>query len=538
MKYLKKYWLIILLIVITIIRFLMTYNLPSYYLKNLGLDDNLMIELANNIFNKNYLGNYSNITLVKGFIFPIFLTLSRILSISYSSILTILYIIACIFFTNSIKEIIKNKKILVLMYIVLLFNPISYSIELFQRLYRNSLSLIQILFFFSFIIRIIKNNNIKKNILNYIFLGITTGIMYLTREDNIWCMIILIFLFFYKFIKNKNYKSFLVNLIPIITLYLILNIASFINYKYYGIYTYNELANSSFKDCYIKIQEIKDDKKINKVSITKDSLHKLADVSKYFDISHEEIDDLYNKLKDLETGEINNGNIIWYFRHLIYSNKRFKTGREANIYFKNLSNEIDELFKSKKLEKEFAIKSVFINTPSLNDLKLLPSDLIEIIKYSSSYQNVKTMSQDELNKLPNIFYDNDNKTYYTFYRDYHNAENIVENNIKSFEIIRIIYKYFTIIFSIISIIIYLLNIKKLFKEKEFFTTIILISYLIILLGVTYTNTTGFYAIRYYYLGNIYILQNIFIILNLEGVNYERFRINNINALFKRRKNNR
>lgn len=537
MKYLKKYWLLILLIILTIIRFLMSYNLPTFYIKNLGLDDYLMINLANNISTGNYLGNYSNLTLVKGFIFPIFLSISKYLNISYATSLTILYIFACLFFTNSLKGIIKNKKILILLYLILLFNPLSYSMELFQRLYRNSLSLIELLFFFSFIILNLKENNKKKIIIYSLLLGIITSIMYLTREDNIWCIVILILLFIYKFLNNKNIKSFLINLTPIITLYLLLNIISFINYKYYGVYTYNELSNSSFKDCYVKVQEIKDSKKINQVSITKESLLNLAKVSKKFKVSEKEINRLYVQLADIETGEFNNATIIWYFRHLIYANQRFKTGYDANLYFKELSREIDELFESGKLEKEFAINSVFMNTPTFNDLKMIPSNLLKMIKYSSSYDNVGTLSLNALKKLPNAKYDFENKTYYVYYRDYNNTENMLSKNIKNFEIIRLFYKYFTIIFSIISLIIYLMNLKNFKDKKYYLLSLILISYLIILFGVCYTHTTAFNGMRYYYLGNIYLLQSIFIILNLEGVLNERSRINNFITMFKRRKNN-
>ena len=538
MKFIKKNYLLILLIILTIFRFYISYNLPNYYFKNLGYDDTLMFELANNIYNGNYLGNYSSITLIKGFIFPLFISLFKLINLPFSLGITILYIVSCLFFTNSLKGIIKNNYLKIL-YLLLLFNPISYSMELFQRLYRNSLSIIETLFFFSFIIRIIKTDNLKKNIINYLLLGITTSIMYLTREDNIWCMIILILLFLYKFLKNnKTIKSFFYNLSPIIILFILLNIVSFINYKYYGLYTYNELSNSSFKDAYIKIQQIKDTKKINRVSITKESLQNLADVSKVFDITREDIDKFYENLADKDTNEINNAHIIWYLRHLIYSKKKFENAYDANLYFKNLANEIDELFKEGKLEKEFVIKSVFINTPSLNDLKIIPSNLLKIIEYTSSYKNVRSISLNELKQIPIIKYEENNNTYYTYYKDYNDTENLITKNIKSFEFIRIFYQYFTIIFSFICVIIYFINIKKIFNKNMFITTLILITYSIIILGVTITNTTGFHAIRYYYLGNVYILQTIFIILNLNGVKYERFRVNNFITLFKRRKNNR
>ena len=56
-------------------------------------------------------------------------------------------------------------------------------------------------------------------------------------------------------------KSFLLSLLPIIGIIINLNIVSLINYHYYGIYTYNEINSSEFSKAYLKIQEIKDEKK-------------------------------------------------------------------------------------------------------------------------------------------------------------------------------------------------------------------------------------------------------------------------------------
>lgn len=531
MKFIKKHWFISLIIVFTIIRFLISYHLPTFYIKNLGYDDGLMIRELNSLLNGNYLGNYNNLILTKGIIYPLFMTIIKICNFNYSTILTLLYILSCMFFCKSLNCFVKSKKYMLIIYIILLFNPISYSSELFQRLYRNSLSIIELLFFLSFVIRIIYND--KKSIFNYCSLGFITSIMFLTREDNIWTLVIMLILFIYKIYKNNKIKNILYNLIPLGVLIINLNIISFINYQYYGVYTYNELLKSNFKDCYVKILEIKDDKKIDKVAITKNSLYKLSDISSKFDITKEELDRFYES-NDLDNGEINNGKIIWYLRNLFYVKNQFLKGDTANKYFKELSEEIDHLFKIGKLEKEFVIPSVLINTPTLNEMKEMPINIIKAIIYTSTYQNVKTFSESDLKQLDKINYDKDLLSYQIEFNDYHHTENMVDNNFKFIEIIRIIYKYFTIILSLVGIFIFIKNIK--IKDKmNLLIAITLIIYLIILFGVVYTHTTAFYAIRYYYLGNIYILQSIFILLNLGRV-YEK-KINNINAMFKRGKNN-
>lgn len=508
MKKYRKF--VIILGIIVLIRFLISYSLPSFYIKNLIYDDNLMIYQLINLLSGKYLANYGDYTLIKGVIFPFFLYIVRSLNISYSSILTLLYILGCTYFIKPLDKIIKNKKILTIIYIFILFNPISFSSELFQRLYRNSLSSIELLFFLGTIVRLfLSNHTIKKDIVNYILLGIILSIMYMTREDNIWTIVIIGLLIIYKLIKTKNYKIMLLGSIPFILLYLNLNIVSLINYKHYGIYTYNEIQKSSFKDTYKKILEIKDDKELDQVSIPKTTIYKLAEI-KEFGIPKKRIDGYYKVLAN-KNGEIYNGNIIWYFRQVVFKDQNLDTGKKADKYFKKLSKAIDNA----KLEKEFTFPSILLNRPTKNNIKQLPKSVVDITWYITSYKDVKTLTE-----LKDFKYNKEVKAYTIEHKNSHTTANIVKVNDKDYEMIRLIYMILSIVLSPISLIIYIMNIRK--KDNvNLISTIIFISYLVILAGVSYTNVTAFPTKRYLCLGNLYILQTIFICLNIYRItNFE------------------
>lgn len=506
--FIKKHWFIILIIIISLIRFFFSCNLPSFYITNLKYDDKLMINQMISITNGEYLGNYSNVTLVKGVIFPLLLSLIRLAKTSYSVIFTLLYILSSLYFTLSCKKITNNKIILIITYIVLLFNPLTYSSELFQRLYVNTISIPELLIFLGLLIRILYDK--KNNILNYILLGIISGIMLITRNDNIWIYIVLIILFIIKIYKNININKIIINLIPIVTIFIIMTVFSSINYMYYKTFTYNELENSSFKDAYNSMLKIKNNNTNDKVSITKDTLLELSEKSPVFNISKEIIEAGYKNSDDFEYDD---GNMIWFFRFLVYSTQNFKDGKEANDYFKNLHDDIERLFKENKLEKRNTLPTLYTTSLSLNNIKKIPSALYEAIIYTSTYQNVKTYPIDMIKNDIRFMYSKNYNSYTLAYYDYRYAENIIKDNSYPHEIIRIIYKYLTCILSIISLIVYIINIKK--KDNlNTLTHLILLIYLIILGGVVYTDISAFHAIRYRYLSNVYILQSIFIILNL------------------------
>lgn len=506
----KKHWFITAIILLSIIRFLFTYKLPSFYIFCMGYDDALMMRNLKNLILGNYLGGYGKRTLIKGPMFAFVLFIIRIYKLSYSSAFTLLYIIACIYLIYSLKYIIKNKKYLIIIFAILLFNPVTYSQDLFQRLYRNSISIIELLFFLGTVIRILFGK--KDKTYKYIGFGIILSIMFLTREDNLWTYPVIAFIILYKFVKNKSIKTLIKSGIPILVLVMSLNLISFINYKHYGIYTYNEIQKSEFHNTYKKILQIKDNEKIDQVSIPKSTFYKLAENAKTFNLSKKEIDGYYRIYAD-RNGEINNGNIIWYFRDMIYCKNKFITAKQSENYYKKLGVEIDKLFEKGVLEKEFTMPSTFMAVPTKNELKILPKNIIKTITYTSTYEDIKTLTNTK-----NYKYDEKLKTYYFNYYDYHHTVNIVKKNPLKYEIIRQFYKWFTIVFSILAILIYFKNIKK-FDEISIVSHILMVCYLLIVGGVAYTHTTAFHAIRPLYLGNVYILQSIFI-----GVNLYRLKI--------------
>lgn len=505
-SYFKEHWFILLIILFSLVRFILTFNLKSFYLENLLYDDGLMIRNYSFLKMGKYLGaNYFKTTLVKGPLFSILMFVISLYKVNYASIFTVLYILVSLFVMFSLKDIIKNKKYLLLIYVVLLFNPATYSQDLFQRLYRNSITITEFLFFFGVVIRVLFND--KNKILNYSLLGLSLSFMFLTREDNLWVYPILLFIVLYTFIKNKSIKTILINSIPFIILIGILNLVSLVNYKHYGIYTYNEIQKSEFHNTYKKILQIKDKEKIDNVAIPRSTLYMLADNAKSFNFTKEEIDDYYKQLK-LEDEEIYNGNIIWYLRDIIYCHNKFMSGKESEKYYKKLGKEIDKLFLNGTFKKEFIMPSVFMDVPTKEDIYKIPKNLLYAVWYTASYKDIKTLTDTS-----EYEFDRKSNSYHFVYKDYHNTINIVKHNSLRFEIIRIIYKYITIIFGIISIIIYFKNIIK-FDNISVISHILMVIYILIIGGVVYTHTTSFHAIRPLYLGILYIVQTLFILINM------------------------
>jgi hypothetical protein len=172
MKYRKT--ILAILIILTIIKIVITALLPMFINSTYCYDDVLMMNMASSLIDGNWLGNYSEVILTKGIFYPLFIAILSIINIPYLLGLTLFYTFSTVLFCYAIKDIFKNKIYIYIIYILLLFEPISYSLDTFQRIYRNSIGtslILLILGSFFLLFKYQKNNN-KKAILWSIISGI------------------------------------------------------------------------------------------------------------------------------------------------------------------------------------------------------------------------------------------------------------------------------------------------------------------------------------------------------------------------------
>ena len=66
LNFLKKHWFIIIILFLSLIRFLFTYKLPTFFLSSSAYDDALMINYYDCLVAGKYLGLFNKKTLIKG----------------------------------------------------------------------------------------------------------------------------------------------------------------------------------------------------------------------------------------------------------------------------------------------------------------------------------------------------------------------------------------------------------------------------------------------------------------------------------------
>lgn len=545
----KKHWLVMVLILLLIVKLAIVQVQPTSAKYNMIYDDQLMVEQANSIVSGNWLGEYNSKTLTKGVFMPLFIVLMYILHIPFLMGKEIFYGIACIVFILVISKKVKSKVALMVMYIVILLNPVEYSEEL-CRVYRDGIYTSLILYLVSFLLAIFINRKEegRMQVKYFIGLGISFSATYLCREETIWLLPGIVIIILATVIPNYFNKKILLYLIPIAITIILTNTVCLLNYKYYGVYTLNEYWGEAFKSAYGALLRVKPEEEKQRVPITRETMNRLYELSPKFaelkEFLEGEDGDNWRNIGIRVEGEMTGAYVQWALMDAVESLGYYETATKAEEYYMELADEINRLCDDgiieSRTDKKIVSNSCYFK---LQDLLNVITKMPETIKYQYTLQDVNMMV---INPGEIMGLEDGKETFEKITRQpivtmghYFQGNN--STKIKIIETIEKIYEYinpYLFYVSIVIAIIYVLsNIKRL---KEIYEELIILVVLTSLYAsrifvITFTKEMMFEeALNTSYLASIYSIQYLFGIITIiflikdirRRINERRSRINN------------
>lgn len=560
----KQYRFIIILIILLLIKIIIVQVQPLNAKYSMKYDDQLMVEIADNIVNGKWLGEYNSKTLIKGVFTPLFISITYFLHIPFLIGKEIFYGISCLVFILILKNKIKNEIILILVYIVILFNPIEYSNDI-SRVYRDGIymSLIMYVLAFSIGIFLSRKENIKNQIKYFIGMGFSISATYLCREENIWLfpyLIIMLGATLLPIIIDKNSKNkknrIAVYIIPIMIFFITVNIICMLNYKYYGVYTLNQYWGKPFKSAYGALTRVEPNEKKERVPVNKDTLQtlyqyspKLAELQEFFESVEGKRWEMCGEKID---EEINGGYFHWALMQAVESKGYYQNAKMADNYYKELGKEINDLCDNKTIKSKGNKR--ISNTCYFNfqDIWKVVTKIPKTIKYQYRLSKVEiTVSnpgsvvrlenekekRNQMEKMTN----QEIKTVTHYINKWNNIR------LKILDFIKDLYAcfnkyliYISILLFIFFIIINIRDLKRIYEE-----TIILISLLSLYMSrifvITFSSEMMFKeALNVSYLSCIYNIQFLFSLLAIiffvqtvrRKYNERKNKINNTNSSIK------
>lgn len=397
----RKIYFIILGIAI-FLRIAMTSRLTPSIFADMQHDDLWLVERANSILNGHWLGEYNQYTLLKGVFSPLFLAFSYIVGMDYMEMCTYVYVISCIIFLIAVSKLISKERycVKIALFIILLYNPISYAQQTFQRIYRNGMSQWQVLLIFSATIAIIYelDNGVKKIVPWIVIDGIALWSYVNTREDGAWVLIFAVCsavaTYLVYAIQQKKFMcvKYAWVFAPLIILILGNIAVKVVNYSYYGVWEQNDRTQGYFAAVMGDLYQIKaGDEKYAKdnniyINIYYEALEKAYKVSPTMESIKPNLEQSITAWDGIDTirgdGELETDHLLFALRDAVKASGYYSDGKETEQFYKQIHQELSNGFREGALEKRGI--SITGNSVPLK-FSMLPNIFVE------SWNSLKTV---------------------------------------------------------------------------------------------------------------------------------------------------
>ena len=501
---------------------------PSY-----RSDDHLMIMMARNILRGNWLGTYGYGTLMKGSFYPLLLSAVHLSGISFLSVLDLLNSAAALYFTLNLKPLLRRRRWLLILFAVLVFNPVNAAELTFERIYRCSITNLQVLFLFGSVIGayLDEKDRFGRQSARALFCGFVLWSAWNTREDTVWVLPFVlvagIVMLARRLKKNRNRLRILCAVILFLAPYLVLmggNAAvAAINMQYYGLPVRNE-ASAGFGKMIKTMYSIKNAEYIEHVSVSAEKMERMYAASPTLSRIRPELTqsiqqaDANNDLSKND-GEVEDGWFYWCVRRALENSGIAKTLPEADAFYRQVSQELEEAIRNpaNQLETQWVMPSALMSPWQEGYLERLPAYIARAFVYTAGF--------DEVSATPRIVAPDVEGMSYLFEgitgnASVHSGEPFVSDYRRIFinraDAVTSVYRSANPLIAAASVILYLLQlIAALIRKKKeeipwlLITMGIGLSVLVLMIGIAYTEMTAFIAIRYTYISGGYGLMLAF-----------------------------
>lgn len=371
----KGHKLLLAFLAAALVKQILVINVPICASPGTPCDDELMRDWAFSIAGMDWLGDFDAYTFLKEPGFAIFLGVCYRLHIPYIFAVTLCYSVACMIFSTALRKIFSSGKCVLLIYLFLLFHPISYCSSVLQKVYRNGLGLILTLCVFGGLLHMyftVCGEKPWRFLFWSAFSGLSLGYLWITKGDTAWALpfvvvicLVMLGMLLVKRRSLRNLPRYLCLAFPFLGVLLCVKGVSFMHTQRYGIPSLEYYATVMDEVSHIR-QEGADEK----VPLTRKQLKELYQISPTLAgvqecLEHEmDVHNAYDT--NPEDGEVEAGWLGWTLVRAFYDAGMYEDSGTANLFFKNLHEDLEAAFADGRLERTEASvgKKYHIDTPA------------------------------------------------------------------------------------------------------------------------------------------------------------------------------
>lgn len=252
-----------IVLVLALFRIWISYN-TSLFANTLHMhDEAALMNMTENLLSGNWLGEYSQFTMLKGITYSLFCAFCSITKIPYTIWLPLVLVFAAFMFVRAIRKILPYKYVEHLLFLFLIYSPITFEHTVVQTLYRNALTVPLVLIVFAGFLGIyfhVEDDKMRVMAVWSVLAGIGLLFFWNLREDAVWivpfvvaCSLGSVILAVQNFRNaRKTLKKFLKTtgliILPFIVAFAGCCVICEINEQHYGVFALNDRTYTAFDD--------------------------------------------------------------------------------------------------------------------------------------------------------------------------------------------------------------------------------------------------------------------------------------------------
>ena len=337
---------------------------PLWALAHARHDDLLFIQLANHLVQFHWLGPYDNLTLAKGPFYPMWIACIFLASLPLLLSQHLLYIAADFVIYLALHPLIENRLLRVVIFVLLLFNPVTVDIQL-MRVIRDALYQgLTLLVVASAIGLFARRHEPVQSLLGWaVTCGLATAAFWLTREEGVWILPFLVPLAIWIIMaiahaEPRNWQKVIIIFLPLLLPVLAVQVVSKINQIYYGVYATVEFKTPEFVAAYGALTRVRHTEHKLQIPVPRETRLQIYAKSKAFSELR-----LFFEQKGFWTlqsvgfgnhpsgaDEIGGGWFMWALRDAAAAVGYFGSGAQAAAFFQRLADEVNAACDEKQLD--------------------------------------------------------------------------------------------------------------------------------------------------------------------------------------------